>query len=121
MFKTLDDYNKKGKSEKVTESYTGGEKSGMAVENPDDIEGVLKKAKENSEKFKDDGEERKKPDRNRGKRPGHYLLIRNTYVGNNILYRKIRTCIAARACKVHTACFGQLSAIVRLLCRALAK
>jgi hypothetical protein len=32
----------KGKSERVTESYTGGEKSGMAVENPDDIEGVLK-------------------------------------------------------------------------------
>jgi len=51
----------KGKSEKVTESYTGGEKSGMAVENPDDIEGVLKKAKENSEKYKD-GDDKNKPD-----------------------------------------------------------
>jgi UBX domain-containing protein 1 len=51
----------KGKSEKVNESYTGGEKSGMAVENPDDIEGVLKKAKENSEKYKDD-DDRKKPE-----------------------------------------------------------
>lgn len=34
----------KGKDGKKTESYTGGEKSGMAVENPDDIEGVIKKA-----------------------------------------------------------------------------
>ena len=56
------DFKEKGKTEKTTESYTGGEKSGMAVENPDDIEGVLKKAKENSEKYKDGGEERKKPD-----------------------------------------------------------
>jgi UBX domain-containing protein 1 len=64
MFRTLDDVNKNNKkTEKVNESYTGGEKSGMAVENPDDIEGVLKKAKENSEKFSSiDGEERKKPD-----------------------------------------------------------
>jgi hypothetical protein len=29
------------KTDKKTESYTGGEKSGMAVENPDDIEGVI--------------------------------------------------------------------------------
>ena len=36
-------YKKKGKG-KNTESYTGGEKSGMAVENPDDIEGVIAKA-----------------------------------------------------------------------------
>ena len=41
------------KNKKNTESYTGGEKSGMAVENPDDIEGVIKKAKENSEKNKE--------------------------------------------------------------------
>ena len=34
-------------------SYTGGEKSGMAVENPDDIEGIVAKARENSEKNKD--------------------------------------------------------------------
>ena len=64
MFKTLDDYNKKGKSEKVTESYTGGEKSGMAVENPDDIMGVIEKAKANSEKRKEnqDDYEKNKPD-----------------------------------------------------------
>ena len=30
---------------KTTESYTGGEKSGMAVENPDDILGAIEKAK----------------------------------------------------------------------------
>jgi len=29
------------KKKKPNESYTGGEKSGMAVENPDDIEGVI--------------------------------------------------------------------------------
>ena len=56
-FQTEDDKDKK----KTTESYTGGEKSGMAVENPDDIEGVIKKAQTNSEKNKDrpDGD---KPD-----------------------------------------------------------
>jgi UBX domain-containing protein 1 len=55
-------YLEKGKTEKTTESYTGGEKSGMAVENPDDIEGVLAKAKENSQKHKDEGTDDKRPD-----------------------------------------------------------
>jgi len=32
----------KKKDKKGTESYTGGEKSGMMVENPDDIEGIMK-------------------------------------------------------------------------------
>jgi hypothetical protein len=44
MFRTLDDINKNNKKDgdsKKTESYTGGEKSGMAVENPDDIMGVI--------------------------------------------------------------------------------
>ena len=41
---SLEDKDKKG-DKKTTESYTGGEKSGMAVENPDDIEGVISKAK----------------------------------------------------------------------------
>ena len=36
MFKTLDDYKKDDDKKKKTTSYTGGEKSGMAVENPDD-------------------------------------------------------------------------------------
>ena len=40
------------KDKKTTESYTGGEKSGMAVENPDDIDGVINQAKANSEKRK---------------------------------------------------------------------
>ena len=52
------------KGKKATESYTGGEKSGMAVENPDDIDGVLNQAKANSEKRKAGGgtEEDKRPD-----------------------------------------------------------
>ena len=63
MFKTLDDYkSKESKADKkTTESYAGGEKSGMAVENPDDIMGVINKAKENSEKNKDRSQE-DKPD-----------------------------------------------------------
>ena len=47
---------------KTTESYTGGEKSGMAVQNPDDIMGVIDKAKINSEKNKERGADEKKPD-----------------------------------------------------------
>jgi len=63
MFRTLDDLkgkNDKDKkddkknSKKQTESYIGGEKSGLAVENPDDIHGVLQKAEENSRKMKDE-------------------------------------------------------------------
>ena len=61
MFRTLGDVrkeeeNKKGdKGGKKTESYAGGEKSGMAIENPDDIDGVIKQAKANSDKRKDMG------------------------------------------------------------------
>lgn len=51
------------KKKKTTESYAGGEKSGMAVENPDDIDGVIDQAKANSEKRKaGDAEDSKKPD-----------------------------------------------------------
>jgi len=39
LFYLIED--EKGGKKKTTESYTGGEKSGMAVENPDDIEGVI--------------------------------------------------------------------------------
>ena len=46
-------FTEDGDDKKKNTSYTGGEKSGMAVENPDDIEGVIKKARENSEKNKD--------------------------------------------------------------------
>ena len=53
MFRSLQDIRKeeeaKKGSSKNTESYTGGEKSGMAVENPDDIDGIVKQAKENSQ------------------------------------------------------------------------
>ena len=52
MFRSLADIRKEEKAnkgdKKTTESYTGGEKSGMAVENPDDIEGVIKQAQEYS-------------------------------------------------------------------------
>ena len=63
MFRTLGDLNKddsKG-DKKTTESYTGGEKSGMAVENPDDINGIVAKAKEGSEKSKN-RDDKDKPD-----------------------------------------------------------
>ncbi|KAL4487614.1 hypothetical protein ABPG72_017403 [Tetrahymena utriculariae] len=52
MFKTLDDL--KGKKDdkqdnkKNTNSYAGGEKSGLAVENPDDINGIIEKAEKNT-------------------------------------------------------------------------
>ena len=65
MFRTLGDIKKEeGKGDdkkKKTESYTGGEKSGMAVENPDDIEGVIAQAQKNSDKRKDAGAD-DKPD-----------------------------------------------------------
>ena len=52
MFRSLGDIRKeeevKKGSTKNTESYSWGEKSGMAVENPDDIDGIVKQAKENS-------------------------------------------------------------------------
>jgi UBX domain-containing protein 1 len=48
MFRSLADVRKEAEGnkgdKKKNESYTGGEKSGMAVENPDDIEGVIKQA-----------------------------------------------------------------------------
>ena len=63
MFRTLGDLNKDSKpgdkDKKNTESYTGGEKSGMAVENPDDIMGVIEKAKKGSEARKEKGDEGK--------------------------------------------------------------
>lgn len=42
MFKTLDDLKGKEKEEKkkTTNSYAGGEKSGLAIENPDDRKAV---------------------------------------------------------------------------------
>lgn len=63
MFRTLDNYkSKESKADKkTTESFTGGEKSGLAVENPDDILGVINKAKENSEKNKEKSD-KEKPD-----------------------------------------------------------
>jgi len=66
-FKTLDDYKSKEvpADKKKNESYTGGEKSGMAVENPDDIMGVIDKAKINSEARKtldEAGNPKEKPD-----------------------------------------------------------
>ena len=63
MIRGLADLNKDKKTDKkVTESYTGGEKSGMAVENPDDVEGVIKQAHLNSEKRMAAGASDEKPD-----------------------------------------------------------
>ena len=62
--KGLDDFKSKEQKvdKKTTESYAGGEKSGMAVENPDDIMGVINQAKLNSEKNKD-RDEKDKPEK----------------------------------------------------------
>jgi UBX domain-containing protein 1 len=47
MIRGLGDYKKDDKKDKkVTTSYAGGEKSGMAVENPTDIDGIVEKAKQ---------------------------------------------------------------------------
>lgn len=66
MFRSLADVRKEAEGnkgdKKKNESYTGGEKSGMAVENPDDIEGVIKQAQQNSENKKSAGDDEKKPD-----------------------------------------------------------
>lgn len=53
----------KADKKKNTDSYAGGTSSGMAIENADDIDGVLKQAEAGSQKRSDTGdEERKKPD-----------------------------------------------------------
>ena len=42
MFKTLDDLKSKEKKEKKgIETYAGGAKSGLAIESPADIDGIL--------------------------------------------------------------------------------
>jgi len=66
MFRTLDDLKKENnqdkKDKKTTDFYTGGEKSGLAVEGGDDnIQGILKKAQENS-KGKRDNDSRETPE-----------------------------------------------------------
>jgi SEP domain len=56
MFKTLGDY-KKGDDDKKkkTTAYAGGEKSGMAVENPSDIDGIVEKARQGGQAHNDSG------------------------------------------------------------------
>jgi len=58
MFRTLDDLKKgndkdkkDNKDKKVTNSYVGGEKSGLAVENPDDFDQIVRKAQDQSANF----------------------------------------------------------------------
>lgn len=47
MIRGLGDFKKDDKdAKKKTTSYAGGEKSGMAVENPDDIDGIVEKARQ---------------------------------------------------------------------------
>jgi UBX domain-containing protein 1 len=58
MIRGLSDYKKAddGKKSKKTTSYAGGEKSGLVVENGEDIEGIVAKAKEASKARKERGE-----------------------------------------------------------------
>ncbi len=48
MIRGLGDYKKGDDKDqkKKTTSYAGGEKSGMAIENPDDIDSIVEKAKQ---------------------------------------------------------------------------
>ena len=40
------------RSKRATESYIGGEKSGLAVQNPDnDLDGIVNQAKQHSSKY----------------------------------------------------------------------
>ncbi len=46
MIRGLGDFKKEeDKDKKKTSSYVGGEKSGLAVENPNDIDNILEKAR----------------------------------------------------------------------------
>ncbi|EGR28696.1 nsfl1 cofactor p47, putative, partial [Ichthyophthirius multifiliis] len=60
MFKTLDDLKEKKeqdkKDKKNTNSYVGGEKSGLAVENPDDLQAIIEKAKKNTQQQQQSGQ-----------------------------------------------------------------
>jgi hypothetical protein len=60
MFKSLSDYKDKKDDDKKkkTTSYTGGEKSGMAVENPDkqsDLESIMEKARQGGQQHASEG------------------------------------------------------------------
>ncbi|CAD8160810.1 unnamed protein product [Paramecium pentaurelia] len=58
MFKTLDDLKKGDKDEKqkkTSNSYAGGEKSGLSIQNPDDYDELINKAKQGG--TKPDGDE----------------------------------------------------------------
>jgi UBX domain-containing protein 1 len=58
MFKSLSDYKKDDKDDKKkkTTSYAGGEKSGMAVENPSDIDGIVEKARQGAKEHASSGD-----------------------------------------------------------------
>jgi UBX domain-containing protein 1 len=58
MIRGLGDFKNDKDEKKKTTSYTGGEKSGMAVENPDnadDIEALVQKAKEGGKEHAKEG------------------------------------------------------------------
>jgi len=64
MFRTLDDLKKENskdkRDKKTTDFYAGGEKSGLAVEGGDDnVQGILKKAQENSRGKREDDDKEK--------------------------------------------------------------
>lgn len=60
MFKSLSDYKKDDKDDKKkkTTSYVGGEKSGMAVENPTDIDGIVEKARQGGKQHAESGSDK---------------------------------------------------------------
>lgn len=55
MIRGLGDFKNDKDEKKKTTSYTGGEKSGMAVENPDDIEALVQKAREGGKEHAKEG------------------------------------------------------------------
>ena len=56
MIRGLGDYKKEEKKDKKgTDAYSGGEKSGLAVEHPDDVTGIIEKAKQASREQQEKG------------------------------------------------------------------
>ena len=81
----VEEESKNKGDKKNTESYTGGEKSGMAVENPDDINGIVEQAKKNADKHKEEG---------RGEKPDtevRITLYQNGFTVDNGEFREYET------------------------------
>ena len=58
MIRGLGDYKKEkddDKKKKSTNSYAGGEKSGLAVEHPDDLENIMEQARQGGRQHQQEG------------------------------------------------------------------